>query len=100
MRPRVRRDAGQSELPLPRRPPHPLGPKVNSKGDFAVPSKSEAQYPTQLCEAIAKACIRRKAAMEEQGVTPMPTFFIEIFSGPNAPLTQAVARACSAVPRY
>ena len=80
--------------------PHkPWDPKVNSKGDFAVPSKSEAQYPAQLCEAIAKACIRRKKAMEEQGATSMPTFFIEIFSGPQAPLTQAVARACGAVPR-
>ena len=80
--------------------PHtPWDPKVNAKGDFAVPSKGESEYPAPLCEAIAKACMQRKKAAEETGAALPPTFFIEIFSGPNAPLTQAVARACSTVPR-
>ena len=89
----------KASCPFLGRPHTPWDPNVNTKGDFAVPSKGESQYPAQLCESIAKACMRRKRAMEESGAVMMPTLFIEIFSGPEAPLTQAVARACGAVPR-
>ena len=89
----------KANCPFLGRPHSPWDHKVNTKGDFADPSKGESQYPAQLCESITKACMRRKKAMEESGAVMVPTFFIEIFSGPEAPLTQAVARACVAVPR-
>ena len=73
--------------------------EVDAAGRFTPPSKGEAEYQPRLCAAIAKACIRRRQAVLEAGDPLPPTFFIEVFSGPNAPLTTAVAAACATVPR-
>ena len=82
--------------------PHlPWAPKVDGMGCFDPPSKEEADYPVALCEAIARACVRRRAGvMAKGGRFTLPTsLFIEVFSGINAPLTAAVAAAVKAVPR-
>lgn len=52
----------------------------------------EAQYPTGMCVALAKliaACPDVSPALASQ----MPYAFLEVFSGPEAPLTQAVRSA-------
>ena len=74
-------------------------PAVGQDGHFDTPSGGESEYPVRLCEAMARAAMKLKETMEADGLPLPPSFFIEVFSGPNAPLTQAVARACATVPR-
>ena len=80
--------------------PHlPWATVVDLRGTWKSPSKGEAEYQPRLCDALTKAFLRRRHAVVEAGGTLPPTFFIEVFSGPNAPLTAAVAAACKTVPR-
>ena len=59
----------------------------------AFRSKEEAEYPSGLCEAFAEAAVRRfeKRGMDAKDEAKAESHFIEIFSGPNAPLSKAMA---------
>jgi hypothetical protein len=56
----------------------------------------EAEYPEGLCRAIAEACAQRCAA-STQRLAGLEYAFVEIFSGPKAPLTNAIQVRLSAV---
>ena len=52
----------------------------------------EAEYPRPLCEAMAAPIVRCEAEAPALAAR-LPFAFLEVFSGPHAPLTQAVRRA-------
>ena len=79
--------------------PHKQWTKTDGRGSWDSPAKKEAEYQSQLCTAMASAMVRRRQSMLDAGEHLPPTFFIEVFSGPNAPLTAAVAAAVKSVPR-
>ena len=55
-------------------------------------TKPESEYPKPMCEAMA-APVVACGALAPQLAARLPYAFLEIFSGPNAPLTHAVRRA-------
>ena len=74
--------------------------KCGTVGGWIYPSAGEAQYPAQLAEHIAN-CIKEVHLIKDFSRTADRTAslcnwaFSEFFSGPNAPLTQAVKKALS-----
>ena len=61
-------------------------------GRVETQTAPESQYPTGMCVALAKqiaACPDISLSLTSQ----MPYAFLEVFSGPEAPLTQAVRSA-------
>ena len=62
------------------------------KGFGHTVTNPEAEYPRAMCETMAAPIVACEAAAPELAAR-MPYAFIEVFSGPNAPLTQAVRRA-------
>ena len=79
--------------------PHKAWAKANSRGGWDSLCKGEAEHQPLLCTAMAKAIARRRQVMVDAGEQLPPTCFIEVFSGPNAPLTEAVAAVVAPVPR-
>lgn len=59
-----------------------------ASGGVVFPSAAEAQYPEALCDALADAPRPDVDRLPEAG----GYHFIEVFSGPNAPLSAAVER--------
>ena len=73
--------------------------KASWKDGFATTvTGPESEYPAAMCSAMAKPiALCREAAPEL--ATGLPFAFLEVFSGPNAPLTQAVRRALGVRPQ-
>ena len=72
-------------------------PHLSWKGSWNERSAStvtdgEAEYPAGMCEAMASAVVQCPAAAPELAAR-LPFAFLEVFSGPNAPLTTAVKQA-------
>ena len=55
-------------------------------------SQPESEYPLGMCSSMAKQIALCPGAAPELA-SSLPYTFMEVFSGPNAPLTQAVRRA-------
>ena len=58
----------------------------------SVVTEAEAEYPQGMCEALAKAIAARVVSVPA-GSAGTPFAFLEVYSGPNAPLTAAVKQA-------
>ena len=59
-------------------------PKVRGGRVVSFPTGEEREYPREFCETYA-ACIKDLSNLDEEFT------FLEVFSGPNAPLSNAVA---------
>ena len=63
-----------------------------TKGFGHTVTQAESEYPKAMCEAMAPTVVAC-AAVAPQLAARLPYAFLEVFSGPNAPLTQGVRRA-------
>ena len=66
-------------------------PKVDKGKIIAFSTGDEREYPLEFCEAYARVLSSRQ--LNNEGFT-----FVEVFSGPNAPLSCAVAKAFGELP--
>ena len=69
-------------------------PKVVDGAIVNYPTAAEAEYSAGFCEVIAGAVIEHLRARRRRGDTTYELIFTEVFSGPRAPLTAAVAARC------
>ena len=67
-------------------------PEVVDGEVVKYPTEQEAEYPDGLCEVVAVG-IFEWAEVQGTAVEDYAFLFSEVFSGPHAPLTQAVAAA-------
>lgn len=73
--------------------PHALWrPVVQNGVIIGYPTEEEAEYPEQLCRSFAEvvAKVVAKEEAQKEGSPQAVVDFLEIFSGPRAPLTSAV----------
>ena len=72
--------------------PHLAWEATCKEGEVVTVTEGEAEYPAELCKELARGvvqCLASSSALSAK----TPFAFIEVFSGPNAPLTSAVKQA-------
>jgi len=75
--------------------PHTSWAPTWKDGRIVTVTESEAEYPQALCKAMSGPIAMCPGAAPELAAR-MPFMFLEVYSGPNAPLTQAVRLASGA----
>ena len=75
--------------------PHKSWRPIWKDGYATTVTQPESQYPEPLCEALA-GCIALCPGAAPELASKLPFVFLEVYSGPNAPLTRAVRRAMGA----
>ena len=75
--------------------PHKTWAPTWKDGRAVTVTETEAEYPQDLCKAMAGPIAMCPGAAPELAAR-FPYVFLEVYSGPNAPLTQAVRAAVGA----